>query len=338
VLWKQKSRELWLTCTDLNTKFFHASTMCHRRYNSISSLKSLDGSSICRRENIGAYLVDHFSNIFSTSHTPLIDNLSDLVIEVIFVEENARICIIPDEHEIFAAIKELGLTKAPSPDGMTGLFYKTYWPIVKDSVVIFEQSFFKGGFLLKEFNHTNIAHIPKVDNPSLVNHVRPISLTNFNYKIISKILPNHFKPLLQKKISPSQSAFLKGRSIYDNTILAHELFHSMKQKKGNGGLMALKLDMEKAFDSMECNFLLRILTLLGFHLVWVQWIKQCITTSSLSILLDGAPYGKFSPSRGLQEGDPLSPFLFILGLKILSRLFFVDTQFSVGDVARSLNS
>jgi hypothetical protein len=82
--------------------------------------------------------------------------------------------------------------------------------------------------------------------------------------------------------------------------------------------------MEKAFDSLEWDFLLRILTLLGFHLIWVQWIGQCITTSSFSILLDGAPYGKFTPSRGLQQGDPLSLFLFILGLEILSRLFFKE--------------
>ncbi|XP_059446389.1 uncharacterized protein LOC132177930 [Corylus avellana] len=197
--------------------------------------------SLSRKENIGAYLVDHFSNIFSTSHPPLIDTLPDLVNVVISAEENVSICTIPDEHEIFVAIKELGLNKAPGPDGMTGLFYKTYWPIVKDSVVVSVQSFFRGGFLLKEFNHTNIALIPKVDNPSL--------------------------------------------------------------KKGIGSLMALKLDMEKAFDSMEWDFLLRILTLLGFHPVWVQWIRQCITTSSFSILLDGAPYGKFTPSRGLRQDD-----------------------------------
>lgn len=82
--------------------------------------------------------------------------------------------------------------------------------------------------MLKEFNHTNIVLIPKIDNPSLINHFRPISLTNFNYNIISKILSNRFKPLLRKIVSPMQSTFLKGRSIHDNTVLAHELFHSMK--------------------------------------------------------------------------------------------------------------
>jgi hypothetical protein len=152
------------------------------------------------------------------------------------------------------------------------------------------------------------------------NHYRPISLTNFNYKIISKILSSRLKLVLHKIISPTQSAFLKGRSIHDNTILAHEVFHTMKGKKGNGGLMAMKLDMAKAFDSMERNFLLKILQLLGFHPIWIQWIQQCITTTSFSILLDGAPFGKFFPTRGLRQGDPLSPFLFILGSEILSRL------------------
>jgi hypothetical protein len=178
--------------------------------------------------------------------------------------------------------------------------------------------------MLKEFNHTNISLIPRIDNPSQVNPFRPIILTNFNYKIISKILSNRFKPLLHKIISPTQSTFLMGHSIHDNTILTYEIFHSMKQKKGNGGLMAVKLDMEKAFDSMEWDFLLKILSLLGFNYRWIQWISQCITTSSFSILLDGAPYGKFFPSRGLRQGDHLSPFLFILGSEILSRLILKE--------------
>jgi hypothetical protein len=218
----------------------------------------------------------------------------------------------------FLMLSNLGLNKAPGPDDMTGLFYKTYWNIVKQNVVDSVQSFFRGGFMLKDFNHTNIALIPKVDNPSKVNHFKPISLTNFSYKIISKILSNRFKPLLQKLISPMQSAFLKGRSIHDNTILAHEIFHSMKHKQGRGGLMAVKLDMEKAFDSMEWGFLLEIMKLLGFSSIWINWIYQCISTSSFSILLDGSPFGFFKPSRGLRQGNPLSPFLFILGFEVLS--------------------
>lgn len=119
-------------------------------------------------------MVNHFSNSFSTSHLVLDSSLSDLVDCVITEEENFSLCIILDEIEIFSAIIDLGLDKAPGLDGMTGLFYKTYWSIVKSSVVSSVQSFFRGSFMLKEYNHTNIALIPKVDNPTLVNHFRPI--------------------------------------------------------------------------------------------------------------------------------------------------------------------
>jgi hypothetical protein len=110
-----------------------------------------------------------------------------LVDKVVIEEENVAFCLILDENKFFFfAITDLGLNKAPSPDGMTWLFYKSYWPIVKVSVVVSIHYFFRGGFWLKEFNHTNIAFIPKIDKPDLVHHFRPISLTNFNYKIILK--------------------------------------------------------------------------------------------------------------------------------------------------------
>ena len=271
------------------------------------------------RNDIGLHLVSHFSSIFSFSN-PVLTGLDDLFTPVITSSENDLLCLIPDEYEIWMAVSDLGSDKSLGSDGMTGLFYKTYWKIVKHNVIRFIKSFFRHGHLLKSFNHTHLALIPKVSNPNKVSQFRPISLGNFIFKVISKILANRLKPLLHKIISPNQSAFLQGRSIHDNSILAHEIFHSMKKKKGNGGLMAIKLDMEKAFDRMEWSFLLRIFSLLGFSPKWLQLVEQCISTASFSILLDGSPFGMFISSRGLRQGDPLSPFLFILGSEALSRL------------------
>jgi hypothetical protein len=156
------------------------------------------------------------------------------------------------------------------------------------------------------------------------NQFKPISLCNIVYKIISKILANRLKVHLPKIISPLQSAFVPNRNIQDNTILAHELLHFFKAKRGKGGFMFLKMDMEKAFDRMEWNFLLAILDKLGFSSIWISWIRVCISTPSFSILLNGSPFGFIFPGRGLRQGDPLSPFFFILGVKVFSRLMFKD--------------
>jgi hypothetical protein len=140
-----------------------------------------------------------------------LDNeLDELFTPVITVEDNTMLCAIPEEKEIYYAITHLGLTKAPGPDGMTGLFYTTYWHIVRSDVILFIQSFFRGGFMLQEINHTNLALIPKTDNPSRANQFRPISLANFNYKIISKILSQPFKASSPKYHISKPIGFFEG--------------------------------------------------------------------------------------------------------------------------------
>jgi hypothetical protein len=188
-------------------------------------------------------------------------------------EANNSLCAIPSEQEIFFVLNSMGSTKAPGPDGFTALFYKKYWHIVKEVVLACIWDFFGNNRLLQDHNHTFIALIPKQLGASTVHQFRPISLCNIIYKIISKILANRFKAHLHLFISPYQSAFVLSRSIQDNTIMAHELFNVINSKKGRGGLMAIKIDMEKAFDRMEWNFLLSILSKLGFHPTWVNWVR-----------------------------------------------------------------
>jgi hypothetical protein len=161
------------------------------------------------------------------------------------------LCALPDESEIFDSLISLGRTKVSRPDDFTALFYVKYWDHIKDTVLLAIGIFFQNSTLLHEQNHTFIALIPKHLGASSVHHYRPISLCNIIYKIISKLLANRPKPLLSKFISPFQTAFVPSQHIQDNSILAHEMLHTLNFKRGQGGFLAVNIDMEKAFDRME---------------------------------------------------------------------------------------
>jgi hypothetical protein len=269
-LWRSKSRESWLHCRDLNTKYFHSSTLIRRRSNAVHFLKSPDGAWVSDRTEIGDFFVSHFSNLFSSSAPSIEEDMLKLFDPVITDEDNSLLCAIPTDVEVVQALSSLGSSKAPGPDGFTALFFKKYWPVVKVEVLGCIRNFFLNHILLQEQNHTHIALIPKQSGAHTVHHFRPISLCNIVYKIITKILANRLKVMLPKIISPLQSAFVPSRNIQDNTILAHELLHSFKHKRGKGGFMFLNMDMEKAFDKMEWDFILAIMQKLGFHYFLVE--------------------------------------------------------------------
>lgn len=187
--------------------------------------------------------------------------------------------------------------------------------------------FFSNGHLFKELNQTNIVLISKVPHPEKLSQFRPISLSNFSLKIITKILANRLEPILKTVISPQQSAFVPGRLIQDNILVSHEAFHHLKLKK-QGGLyeMAIKLDFNKAYDRVQWDFLQAILLKMGFSSVWTQWVMECVSTVSFSVMVNGERQSSFIPARGLRQGDLLSPYLFILIIDVLSLLISHQLQ------------
>ena len=158
--------------------------------------------------------------------------------------------------EVKIALFQMGPTKAPGPEGMNALFYQRFWHVVGDTVVDAVLDFLNNGHMLPDINHTYSVLIPKVKNPEKMSDFRPISLCNVIYKIISKVLANRLKQVLPSIISSTQSAFVPGRLITDNVLIAYETLHTMHcRKKGKKGYMALKLDVSKAYDRVEWPFL-----------------------------------------------------------------------------------
>ncbi|XP_062080982.1 uncharacterized protein LOC133785782 [Humulus lupulus] len=180
--------------------------------------------------------------------------------------------------------------------------------------------FFTHCDLPASINAANLVLLPKREQPSSINDYRPIALCNVAYKIISKLLANRLRPLLPILVSPMQSAFVKGRVIHDNSMVVQEILHSMQHKRNKDGYFLVKLDMEKAYDRLDWHFLKAVLSNWGFHDTFVGWIMKCVSTSTFSLLLNGAKAGNLTPSRGLRQDDPLSPALFIIATDVLSRL------------------
>ncbi|KAK4382248.1 hypothetical protein Sango_2890200 [Sesamum angolense] len=184
-------------------------------------------------------------------------------------------------EEIKDAFFDIAEDKAPGPDGYSSGFYKAAWPVIGEEVVKAILEFFTTGRLLKQVNTTILALIPKVRVPSLVSDFRPISCCNVLYKVITKIIVQRLRSMLDKMISPSQNAFVPGRSIGDNILLAQEIF-SGYNRQGLPMRCALKVDLRKAYDTVEWDFLSVVLHLFGFSDIFIGWIEECVTTPMFS--------------------------------------------------------
>ena len=184
----------------------------------------------------------------------------------------------------------MGKCEASGPDGFPAGFFQHYWDIVGPVVTKAVLQFCHTGLVSEGLNHTNIVRIPKSPCPTKVSDFRPISLCNVLYKIVTKMLVNRLRHKITKLVAPYQNAFVPGRLISDNVLIAHEVLQFIrKRKQGNTYLAALKLDISKAYDRVSWQFLVAMLHKMGFPDSWIRIISQCISSVSASIIVNGVP-------------------------------------------------
>ncbi|GAA0158915.1 hypothetical protein LIER_38751 [Lithospermum erythrorhizon] len=223
-------------------------------------------------------------------------------------------------EEVKIALFQMPHYKSLRPDGFLAEFYQKNWDIIGEDVTRATLEFLNSGHILKEINNSFITLIPKVDNPTSMTDYRLISLYNVIYKISSKVLVNRLNPHMNSLISPFQNGFVHGRSIQDNIIMAQELTYTIRTSKcKKNGMEAIKIDMSKAYDRINWDFVLKLLDKVGFPPYWIKLINDCVTTVMYSIIVNGQVSDTSSQIVGSDKVTSFPPFVLLSARKLSLR-------------------
>ena len=183
-------------------------------------------------------------------------------------------------------------SKSSGPNEISSYFFQQLWSIVEPDVTSVVLLVLHSGHCLRKMHHSHVVLIPNKTNPEYITEYQPISLGNVVARVVSKVIANRVKTILPSVISNSQSAFVPTRLITDNTLVAYEMLHRMqKRQKGKIGHMAVKLNISKAYDRIEWNFLKQIMLKIGLPEQWVGLAMKTVQTASYSFLINGEPRG-----------------------------------------------
>ncbi|XP_048624100.1 uncharacterized protein LOC106453611 [Brassica napus] len=320
---KQRSRINWLKEGDQNTSYFFRIVQTRLNYNTIRSFVLISGIILTDPLDMSSHAVRHFSNILGPMPPMRVNMVSTVQwfqsLSLFRCDQNqcVQMTTIPTVEEITRVMHKLNSNKVPGPDGLTSGFYKSAWSIVGAEVTGSIQHFFLSSFMPATTNSTILSLVPKHNGASNITDFLPISCLNTVYKVVSRLLVKRLKPILTPLIVPNQTAFVRGRLLVENTSLAGELVNGYHKRNGRKRI-TLKVDIAKAFDTLSWDFLFSCLNGLQLPSEFISWLRACICTTSFTVGYNGSVNGFFKGTRGLRQGDPLSPYLFVIALNNLS--------------------
>lgn len=313
--WRQRNTINRIKHGDACTKYFHSMATISYRRNLIAQVQDEHGVTLLHHDDKANHFWCHYKNRMGQSnHARMEFDLSSMVSLPVDIDLDS-LALPFSSLEIESIVKNMPSDKAPGPDGFNGAFIKRCWQIIKEDVYRLFYEFFENSVNIAPINSSFIVLVPKCSSPISASDYRPISLLNCCVKLLTKLLADRLQKLILKIIHQNQYGFIKQRSIQDCLVWSFEFIHQCHLSKQE--IVILKLDFAKAFDTMEHSAIIAMLHVLGFPDRWTTWVQAILSSRSSAMLLNGVPGKNFHCKRGVRQGDPLSPLLFVLAAEIL---------------------